>query len=60
MNVAATSKVREASIACVVTRADGTVEDFGIVSYYNSNPLRRWAWHIGAALRGRRGSMKVK
>lgn len=27
------------AIRAVVTRADGTVEDLGIVSYYHRNPL---------------------
>lgn len=34
---------REMSISAVVTRADGTVEDLGIVSYWHKNPLRRLA-----------------
>jgi hypothetical protein len=36
--------VKEASLGVVVTRADGTVEDYGTVAYYNKNPLRR-LWH---------------
>lgn len=31
----------EASIRAVVTRADGTVEDLGVISYWHRNPLRR-------------------
>jgi hypothetical protein len=37
-------QVREASIAIKVIRADGTIEDRGVVSYYHRNPLRR-LWH---------------
>ncbi len=40
------SGIKEASIAVVVTRADGTVEDLGEVAYYHKNPLRRWAWEL--------------
>lgn len=30
-----------ACIRAVVTRADGTVEDHGVIAYYHRNPLRR-------------------
>lgn len=46
MDVAGKGKAREASIHAVVTRADGTVEDLGVVSYWHRNPLRRWAWRV--------------
>lgn len=39
-------KAREASIEVVITRADGRVERPGVVSYYNRNPLKRWAWRL--------------
>lgn len=29
-------------VRAVVTRADGTVEDLGIVAYWHKNPLKRW------------------
>lgn len=38
------AETREAIITAVVTRADGTVEDLGMVSYWHRNPIRRW-WH---------------
>jgi hypothetical protein len=38
--------MREASIAAVVIRADGTREDLGVVSYWNRNPLRRLWWTL--------------
>lgn len=40
------SKAKEASIHAVVTRADGTVEALGCISYWHKNPLRRLAWKI--------------
>lgn len=59
VRVATGTKVRpkSASIAAVITRADGTVEDLGIVSYYHRNPLKRWAMaiKIKRAERARRG-----
>lgn len=41
------SGAREMSIRAVVTRADGRVEDHGVVTYWHKNPLRRWAWKLG-------------
>lgn len=35
----APADVGEASISAVVTRADGTVENLGVISYYNKNPV---------------------
>jgi hypothetical protein len=40
------SKAKESSITAVVTRADGTVEDLGVVAYWHRNPLRRFLWRI--------------
>jgi len=40
------------SITAVVTRADGTVEDLGAVSYWHRSPIRRWAWAIRRYLQG--------
>lgn len=44
---------REASIAAVVTRADGTVEDLGVVARWHKNPLVRARWRLGDLLRRR-------
>ena len=38
--IAARTGVREASLRAVVTRADGTTEDYGVVSYTGRNPLK--------------------
>jgi hypothetical protein len=50
-------KAREASITATVIRADGRVEQLGVVTYWHRNPLRRWAWHarrwLSRALKGR-------
>ncbi|MFJ8798518.1 hypothetical protein [Streptomyces sp. NPDC102487] len=35
-----------AEVRMVVRRADGTVEDHGIVSAHYSNPLRAAWWHL--------------
>jgi hypothetical protein len=37
--------LKMASTSIRVIRADGTVEDYGTVSYWHRNPLRRlWHW----------------
>jgi hypothetical protein len=42
----AESKIKEASIAAVVVRADGRREDLGVVSFWNRNPFKRLLWRI--------------
>jgi hypothetical protein len=41
------------AIRAVITRADGTVEDLGTISYWNKNPLRRLAYRIGRLFKWR-------
>jgi hypothetical protein len=38
----ANAKVKEAEIVATITRADGTIEELGRLSYYHRNPLKRW------------------
>lgn len=44
---------REATIEMVVTRADGTVENLGVVSYWHKNPIKRLAWRVKQLLKGK-------
>ncbi len=37
---------KSSSIRAVVTRADGSVEDLGIISFWHKNPLKRWAGNL--------------
>ena len=46
--------VRQTRVEAVVIRADGTREELGAIAYWHRNPLARWAWRLGQALRGRR------
>lgn len=39
---AANIKATEATISAAITRADGTVEHVGVISYWHVNPLKRW------------------
>jgi hypothetical protein len=43
MNQIIPAQARQASLHAVVTRADGTVENLGLIAYYHRNPFRRWA-----------------
>jgi len=47
-----TEKVKEAQFSVVITRADGTVEDLGVVAYYSSNPLKNISFKIKQFIRG--------
>jgi hypothetical protein len=40
------SKIKESSMSAKVIRADGTVEDLGVVAYYNSNIIKMLFWKI--------------
>lgn len=38
----ARAKAKSTSISAVVTRADGRIENLGLISYWHKNPLLRW------------------
>lgn len=50
-SVKASAKIKKATIEAVVTRSDGSVERLGVVSYYSRNPLKRWLWKLGQAVK---------
>lgn len=52
MEFATESKPKSASISAVIIRADGTVEDLGIVEYYHSNPIINAFWQVKLYLKG--------
>lgn len=41
------------TIELIVTRADGTIEDLGVVSYWHRNPLKRLAWRVKQFIQGK-------
>jgi len=41
MSMQVSSGVKRATITATVTRADGTVEELGVVAFHESNPLKR-------------------
>lgn len=53
MSVQGKGQLTEASFEIIVTRADGTIEQLGVVSYWHKNPIRRW-W-VNRQIRRRRG-----
>lgn len=44
-NVVAFTK-QETTISAVVTRANGTVEDLGDISYSHTNPFKTFTWYL--------------
>lgn len=38
--------VRQAELSAKVIRANGKVEDLGVISYWHKNPLRRLVWRL--------------
>ncbi len=42
---------KQLSITAVVTRANGTVEDLGVISYWHKNPFKRLAWGVSRLFR---------
>lgn len=51
-NIVASARAREASISAVITRADGTVEDLGVISYWHTSRFKRACWRLRQWLKG--------
>lgn len=51
-SIKATKPVKRASIRAVITRADGSKEDLGVVSYWHKNPVKRAWFKLKEKLRG--------
>lgn len=39
-----------ATISATIKRADGTIEELGVIAYWHQNPLRRWVYRIKKGL----------
>ena len=39
-------RAREVTVCAVITRADGSTEPLGTVSYWHRNPLKRLFWRL--------------
>ena len=46
------SNTKQAAISVVVRRADGSVVDYGVVSYYHRSWVRRWWFAVRRRLGG--------
>ncbi len=40
------STTTQVTIEATVTRADGSIENLGVISYWNKNPIKRLFWRI--------------
>ena len=38
--------IKSQTIEAVITRADGTKEYLGVISFWHRNPFIRWGWKI--------------
>lgn len=54
MEMAAKSKLTEASFEAEIIRGDGTVIPLGVVSYWHRNPLKRLKWKMTQGRRVKR------
>lgn len=50
----ARGEVKQASISAVITRADGSVENLGTITYYHRNPIVRAVWAARQIFKGRK------
>jgi hypothetical protein len=37
---------KEIHLVATITRADGTVEELGVIDYYHRNPFKRLIWRF--------------
>jgi predicted transcriptional regulator len=40
------TNAKEAQIIATITRADGTVEELGVIDYWHKNPIKRFIWKL--------------
>ena len=42
----AQSNAKEIELIATITRADGTVEELGVIDYWHKNPIKRFIWRF--------------
>jgi hypothetical protein len=42
----ANTNAKEIQLIATVTRADGTVEELGVIDYWHVNPIKRFVWKL--------------
>lgn len=55
-NIRARGGAREMTISAVITRADGRVENLGVIAFHHRNPFKRLAWQLGRFINRLRGN----
>jgi hypothetical protein len=47
----ANSNAKEIHLMATITRADGTVEELGVIDYWHKSPIKRMIWKLKKFLR---------
>ena len=42
----AISNAKEIQFIATIIRADGTIEELGVIDYWHKNPIKRFFWRI--------------
>ena len=42
----AQSNAKEIELIATITRADGSVEQLGVIDYWHKNPIKRFIWKL--------------
>jgi hypothetical protein len=42
----ANSNAKEIQLIATITRADGTVEELGVIDYWHKNPIKQFIWNL--------------
>jgi len=42
----AQSNAKELQLVATIRRADGTIEELGVIDYWHKNPIKRIIWRI--------------
>jgi hypothetical protein len=40
------SNAKEIQLVATITRADGTVEQLGVIDYWHKNPIKQFIWKL--------------
>ena len=47
----AQSNAKEIHLVATIRRADGTIEELGVIDYWHKNPIKRFIWKLKKFLR---------
>jgi hypothetical protein len=40
------SNAKEIKLIATITRANGTIEELGVIDYWHKNPMKRFVWKL--------------